>query len=222
MTMKEYTKEFYRLDIRTGKREKDDENVSRYINGLRYEIQDEINMVTVRTMKDAYQIALKVEEKLARNQSQWNKRKGLNKGKGVVYDKAPKAKDDNEKSYGHLERGGSSQRILFGGRNYFPRGRGSNRGGGVKCYACGKVGNMSWECPKRKRERGGEAHISEAQNNVEEEATEEGQNLIMRKVLLKPKKETEDLAQRKRLFKAACKTKDKVCKMIIDSGSTDN
>jgi hypothetical protein len=85
MTVKEYTKEFYRLDIRTGKREKDDENVSRYINGLRYEIQDEISMVTVRTMKDAYQIALKVEEKLARNQSQWNKRKGLNKGKGVVY-----------------------------------------------------------------------------------------------------------------------------------------
>ena len=38
MTMKEYTKEFYRLNIRTGKREKDDEKVARYINGLRYEI----------------------------------------------------------------------------------------------------------------------------------------------------------------------------------------
>jgi hypothetical protein len=45
---------------------KDDEKVSRYINGLRYEIQDEINMMTVRTVEDAYQIALKAEEKLAR------------------------------------------------------------------------------------------------------------------------------------------------------------
>jgi hypothetical protein len=30
----------------------------------------------------------------------------------------------------------------------------------VRCYACGKIGNMSWDCPERKK--GGEAHISEA------------------------------------------------------------
>jgi hypothetical protein len=66
MTVKEYTEEFYKMNIRTGQREKDDEKVSRYINGLRYEIQDEINMMTVRTVEDAYQIALKAEEKLAR------------------------------------------------------------------------------------------------------------------------------------------------------------
>jgi uncharacterized protein YjbK len=67
MTMKEYTKEFYRLNIRTGQREKDDEKVARYINGLRYEIQDEISMMTVRTVEDAYHISLKAEETLARN-----------------------------------------------------------------------------------------------------------------------------------------------------------
>jgi hypothetical protein len=45
---------------------------------------------------------------------------------------------------------------------------------------------------------------------------------MMRKVLLKPEKEIEDSVQRTRLFRMACKTKDKVCKMIIDSGNTDN
>ena len=45
---------------------------------------------------------------------------------------------------------------------------------------------------------------------------------MMRKVLLKPEKEIEGLVQRTRLFRIACKTKDKVCKMIIDSGRTDN
>jgi hypothetical protein len=45
---------------------------------------------------------------------------------------------------------------------------------------------------------------------------------VMRKVLLKLEKEIEDSVQQTRLFRTACKTKDKVCKMIIDSGSTDN
>jgi hypothetical protein len=41
MTVKEYTKEFYRLNIRDGHIEEDAEKVARYINGLRYEIQDD-------------------------------------------------------------------------------------------------------------------------------------------------------------------------------------
>jgi hypothetical protein len=45
---------------------------------------------------------------------------------------------------------------------------------------------------------------------------------MLRKVLLKPEVEIEKPVQRNSLFKIACKTKDKVCKVIIDSGSTDN
>jgi hypothetical protein len=70
LSVKEYTEEFYRLNIRAGHRESDEEKVSRYINGLRYEIQEEINMMTMRMVEDSYQSALKEEEKLARKQSQ--------------------------------------------------------------------------------------------------------------------------------------------------------
>jgi hypothetical protein len=45
---------------------------------------------------------------------------------------------------------------------------------------------------------------------------------MMRKVLLTPDKEVEDTAQRNRLFRTTCKTKDIKCKVIVDSGSTDN
>ena len=46
---------------------------------------------------------------------------------------------------------------------------------------------MSWECPKRNKEGGGEAHISKEKNrNVEEEGAEDGISLMLRKVLLKP------------------------------------
>ena len=45
---------------------------------------------------------------------------------------------------------------------------------------------------------------------------------MMRKVLLMPEKEAENLAQRNKLFQTACKTKDRVCKVIVESGSIDN
>jgi hypothetical protein len=45
---------------------------------------------------------------------------------------------------------------------------------------------------------------------------------MMRKILLNPEKEMENLVQRNNLFRIACKTKDRVCKVIVDSGSTDN
>jgi hypothetical protein len=59
MTVKEYTEEFYRLNIRVGHRESNDEKVARNMNGLRYKIQDELNLATIRTVEDAYQLALK-------------------------------------------------------------------------------------------------------------------------------------------------------------------
>ena len=65
MTIKEYMEEFYRLNIRAGHRESDDEKVSRYMNGLRYDIQDEMSMETIQMVEDAYQTDLKAEEKMS-------------------------------------------------------------------------------------------------------------------------------------------------------------
>jgi hypothetical protein len=59
MIVKEYTEEFYRLNIKAGHRESDDEKVTRYMNGLRYEIQDEMSMMTIRNLEGSYQIASK-------------------------------------------------------------------------------------------------------------------------------------------------------------------
>jgi hypothetical protein len=70
MIVKEYTEELYKLNIKAGHRESDDEKVARYMNGLRYDIQDEMSMVTIRTVEDVYQMARKAEEKLSRKQSQ--------------------------------------------------------------------------------------------------------------------------------------------------------
>ena len=59
MTVKEYTEELYRLDIRSGHVEDDVEKIERYINGLRSRSQDEISFVKLESVEEAYQYALK-------------------------------------------------------------------------------------------------------------------------------------------------------------------
>jgi hypothetical protein len=67
------------------------------MNGLRYEIQDEINLATIRTVEDAYQLPLKAEEKLSCKQSQRGRGRSQPKGKLVAQDKYQKPKDDWKK-----------------------------------------------------------------------------------------------------------------------------
>jgi hypothetical protein len=45
---------------------------------------------------------------------------------------------------------------------------------------------------------------------------------MMRKILLNTEKDIENPVQRNSLFRTTCKTKDRVCKVIVDSGSTNN
>ena len=49
--------------------EKSIEKYARYVNGLRMEIQEEISMIAPRTVEEAYQCALRAEEKLVRKQN---------------------------------------------------------------------------------------------------------------------------------------------------------
>jgi hypothetical protein len=178
MTVKEYTEEFYKLNIRAGHRESDDEKVSKYMNGLRYDIQDEMSMLTIRTVEDAYQMAMKAEEKLSRKQGQRGRGRRKPRGKSVAQDKYQKPKEDWKNPQTLTEIGGSSQRGKYveqrgqhteqrgdyADNNTFPRtrGRGRGRGGVITCFTCGKNGHKSYKCPDKNKEVG-ETHIAEAQ-----------------------------------------------------------
>jgi hypothetical protein len=109
MMVKEYTEEFYRLNIRAGHRERDDEKVARYLNGLRYDIQDELSMLTIRTVEDAYQMALKAEEKLSRKQGQRGRGRSHPRGKTIAQERDSKPKEEWRRPQGRTERGGTSQ-----------------------------------------------------------------------------------------------------------------
>ena len=68
MLVKEYEEEFYMHSIRSGQNEESTESVARYVNGLSYAIQDEFNALNFHSVAEAYQVALRIEEKLLRKQ----------------------------------------------------------------------------------------------------------------------------------------------------------
>ena len=93
MSVKEYTEEFYKINIRVGHWESDDEKVARYMNGLWYDIQDEMSMMTIQNVEDAYQISLKDEEKLSRKQGQRDRGRSQARGKTIAQDRTRKPKE---------------------------------------------------------------------------------------------------------------------------------
>jgi hypothetical protein len=104
MMVKEYTEEFYKLNIRAGHRESDDEKVVRYKNGLRCDIQDEMSMATIRAVEDAYQMPLKEEEKLSRKLAQRGRGRSQPRGKAIAQEKYQKPKEEWKKPRGKVEK----------------------------------------------------------------------------------------------------------------------
>ena len=59
-SIQEYTEEFYWVLIRTTHVEANKEKVARYITGLRSSIQEELSLVWIMSIEEAYQFAPKV------------------------------------------------------------------------------------------------------------------------------------------------------------------
>lgn len=84
MTINEYKEEFYKLSIRTGHADDDMEKVAIYINWLIYDIQDEINLLSLKKIKDAYQETLNAKEKTLMKKNQRNRGKTSARGRGTT------------------------------------------------------------------------------------------------------------------------------------------
>ena len=92
-------------------------------------------------MEDAYQAALKEEEKITRKQSQKNRGRIHARGKGKPNNRGrfQSSIEDGGSSSSQSPRGGECK-----GRRSSSRGRSRGKYYQVKCYKCGKLGHMSW------------------------------------------------------------------------------
>eukprot|EP00253_Pinus_taeda_P026972 PITA_26972 len=175
------------------------EKTARFVNGLRGEILDEIGILSPQTLDEAYQFALKAEEKI--NQKQNAKRGGgSGRGKGKVFGRGRSTGSNEEgsssKSVGTTEKDNSTRE----GRPA-QRGRGFGRGRGtVQCYRCHKLGHKSYDCPEGEPAGGRGTYAAQPEDVEEtpqeaENTPETGEALVLNKVLLKPAKEVAELDQ---------------------------
>ena len=202
------------MSIRAGQFQDTPEKTARYVNGLRLEIQDEIGLLSSKTVEEAYHMALKAEEKLLRKQSA--KTRGTFRGKGSQGGRGkPTPRDGANSSSPHNAsteedangRRGSYRGIGRGGRD---RGRGRE----LRCYRCQGVGHKHYECPENVGAGPRNAVVAQVEEEVEIEEKflpERGESLVVNKVLLKQTKEVTEPAQRKTLFRSICKVQGKCC-----------
>ena len=95
MSVREYTEEFYKVNLRGGYVEESTEKTVRYINGLRIEIQDEISMISPKIIEEAYKCSLRQGENLLRKQN-FNRGRGSAKGRGQTTERGKFAAQKGE------------------------------------------------------------------------------------------------------------------------------
>jgi hypothetical protein len=73
----EYTEEFFKISLRSGIKEPEYQRVERYVNGLKYQIQNDMSMHYFHNVDEAYQVSLNVEENIDKRLRQKFRKKEL-------------------------------------------------------------------------------------------------------------------------------------------------
>ncbi|KAE8697779.1 putative Quercetin 3-O-methyltransferase 1 [Hibiscus syriacus] len=173
--------------------------------GLRQPLQDVLSLHSLWSVSEAYQRALAVEK-------QQNRR--------------PVIRNDHNSQPVRPQDSRPAQQPPQGNSNPTTR-----------CFRCGEQGHRATDCRKPASQKGKNLLIEE---NAEDETEEIGEpvydddetddvlygdgheTLVVRKSLLTPKGDSGDDWLRTNIFHTTCTVADKVCKMIIDSGSCEN
>ena len=99
--------------------ETEKKNFARYVNGLKYSIQDELTLITFVLVHQCFNMALKIEEKHKRKWETSSRGRGRFHGRGSF-------NKGQEESSGSNANGDSTNRGTFRGRR--PNGRGISSG----------------------------------------------------------------------------------------------
>lgn len=164
-----YTEEFHKLNLRSRHVNNEKEKVSRYLNGLRFNIQDEINLLIPKTVDECFQVELRAKQKLKRKHEQQGIGRGRNfRGRGSFGARGQSQRHQVESSGHNKQSGESNNRGGFKGRSPNGRGRFNGLGRGCntfsgRCYNCNQVGHRIFKCLEK---QASSSHGGERRNQL--------------------------------------------------------
>ncbi|CAL9224494.1 unnamed protein product, partial [Arabidopsis halleri] len=221
----EYADEFYLLITRNEIFDSEIQLVSRFIGGLKPQIQNSLTQFDPTTIAEAHRRAAAFEQQFKSNLT-WNT---ANRARSSIGGTA-----DNGKSQS-LPR--ESEMVATGGAattsNPTPEApnlRRSTRPNALRCFTCGESGHLMTACPQKHRrgllmedvvwdedgdEQGDGSELQEDRNEGDTGA------MLVARVCLAPVV-CEEPWLRTNIFQSTCTVKGKICRFVIDSGSSRN
>ncbi|XP_024016125.1 uncharacterized protein LOC112089288 [Eutrema salsugineum] len=210
----EYAADFFTLLARNNVNETEEQMVSRFMGGLKQQLQLQLLQFNPSSVSEAHQRALLIEQSSRGSSASWS---------------SARTRSSGETSGGANTETGTStteaQRIqeLSGNvASRFPRPASS------KCFNCGEVGHRQANCMKRVFYSNDEVLYdgddTDPQDKTEVDdkvAGDQGLLLVIRRNFLLPQG-IEESWLRTNIFRSTCTIRGKVCRMIVDSGSLTN
>nr|GEV23745.1 hypothetical protein CTI12_AA288430 [Tanacetum cinerariifolium] len=231
-TVSEYAEEFMRLASRNQLSEYDAQQVARFKNGLRYDIQAIVSLQTTWTIDEAVRIALKAEQTIKKQgtgsfmyktKTDTNQSNSSQSGGDAKVDHSKSTHEVDGEKKKTTTTTTSTHAINKSSIN--PYGRPVSN----KCFKCQEVGHTSNQCRATKHvnlAEGDKAHSESEDEGLiissnavfeDDDHSEVFLGLVRRLVLTSTKK-IED-SQRYNTFQTRCKINQDVFNVIVDEGS---
>ncbi|PKU65568.1 hypothetical protein MA16_Dca024876 [Dendrobium catenatum] len=238
-SVSEYTEEFHRLSARNNLNESMNQLVARYIGGLKYSIQDRLELNAIWSLSQAINFALRAEIQLSRtSRSTFTRR--------PTPDPVAEASRGSSLQFQNIGSGSllptpsqSKQPATVSSiadAKAQPKAKAPQQNnpyakpGTLKCFRCFQPGHKSNECPQRQQlqlleNEEGEHSLEpdeQGDRDVDELEGDDGEPVIcvIEKLLIAPKHQ--NTSQRHAIFKTRCTIAGKVCDLLVDSGCTEN
>ena len=210
---------------RTDIYDSEDQLVSRFIGGLRPQLQSSLAQFDPTTIAEAHRRAVTFEQQSRTGSSNWSSQSTRAKPTESSTTTTQPTKDSDPAS--------ANQRPSTTTED--PNLRRSSRIPAIKCFSCGEQGHRQANCPHQQRRglllEGNKKDDAAVYDSYDEEDTEveavlppldnKERLLVVRRSWMVPRRQ-DDKWLRTNIFRSTCVIKDRTCTFVIDIGSCRN